>query len=140
MATRVTGWIARQHAFVVIGVAGALVALATYDATAGRPADAPGDFDTVGRSGGTVHLSPYVTSWSESHFDPWTGLPLGWSTTENPHGFGEIIEHGAVPPDMVGRRAIPLPLGLALGAMLGLALVVVTRRVRVAAGDPTTGA
>jgi hypothetical protein len=122
-------WIRRQRQMVVIAGVGVVVALATFAVTSARAADAPADFDfqnATGRPGG-IHLSPYAVDVEASGFDLWTGEPHGWWYRENPHGLGESTERGPVPADIAGRRAIPLPLGFALGALVGLALVAVSR-------------
>ena len=124
------GWIRGQHPLMVILGMGVIVALAAFAATSARAADAPADFDfqnAAGRPGG-IHLSPYVMDVEGSGFDLWTGEPHGWWYRENPHGMGENTERGPVPADIAGRRAIPFPLGFALGALVGLALVTVSRR------------
>ena len=114
-------WIARQWAPAFILAIGVVVALAAYFATSMRAPDAAPDLDVV-------RLPIYVLSWKASHFDPLTGEPRGLSYTANNHGLGPIVRVEPVPADMVGRRAIPLPLGFGLGALAGLALIVTARR------------
>jgi hypothetical protein len=110
---------------------GALLAIVLFAATSARAADAPADFDfqnDLGRPGGG-HLSPYAMNLELSGFDPWTGQPHGWTYQEDPHGLGGRIDRaGPVPADIVGRRAIPLPLGFAVGALLGVGLASAARR------------
>ena len=114
----------------VIAMFGVVVAIVLFAVTAGRAPDAPADFDfqnAIGRPGG-LHLSPYAEEVVLSGFDLWTGEPHGWMVRQNPHGLGEMVDRGPVPADIVGRRAIPLPIGFALGALLGVAFVRFERR------------
>ena len=58
-------------------------------------------------------------------FDPWTGLPHG-ATLEcsevRPDGSHPIVTQDyPVPDDLAARRAIPVPMGFAAGALLVLA-------------------
>jgi hypothetical protein len=65
-------------------------------------------------------------------FDPWTGLPHG-ATFNCPqlHPDGtqtSFIQSVAMPADLASRRAIPVPLGFAVGAGLVLLGVRVSER------------
>lgn len=125
------GWVRRQQPLLLIAVIGMAVALGAFFASSARALDAPADFDYQNASGrpGGIHLSPYAQQVHLSGFDPWTGQPHGWSYTEHPHGIGDpMTTYGPVPDDLVGRRAIPLPVGLAIGVLTGLALVMAARR------------
>ena len=67
-------------------------------------------------------------------FDLWTGLPHGRSYRYDPesiaHGASELIQSAPPPADMQGRRAIPLPVGFAIGsgAAAGTLLLISRRR------------
>ena len=66
-------------------------------------------------------------------FDVWTGMPHGRSylcdyTDFGPTGEVPHFVQEDVPPDMVGRRAVPLPLGFLLGVALTLAGLALRRR------------
>ena len=124
-------WIRRQEPILLIAVLGMAAALAGFFATSQRAPDAPADFDYQNASGrpGGIHLSPYAQDVHLSGFDAWTGQPHGWRYTEHPHGIGDpVTTYGPMPLDLVGRWAIPLPAGFAIGAMAGLALVMAARR------------
>jgi hypothetical protein len=124
-------WIRRQQPVLLIAVFGMLVALAAFFATSLRAADAPADFDFQNASGrpGGIRLSPYAQEIRLSGFDPWTGQPFGWSFTEHPHGIGTpTTTYGPIPGDIVGRWAIPLPVGFAGGAFAGVLLIAMARR------------
>jgi hypothetical protein len=131
-----SAWIARLLAPAFILVVGSFVALGAYFATATRPAAAaispcngcPPFFDEA--FPGLEHYPPiYIKSWEDAHFDPLTGEPRGWSyTTPNRVGPGDITTFGPVPADMVGRWAVPLPLGFAVGGLGAYAAVAVARR------------
>src|ERR1700726_1288657 len=64
-------------------------------------------------------------------FDPWTGQPHGQQVNCAPVGINPatVIEQRAVPAEMVGRWAIPLPVGFLIGAALaGCLLLLADRR------------
>jgi len=68
-------------------------------------------------------------------FDPWTGLPVGGIYRCDPTFPGDLPSHLVplpVPEDLVGRRAIPVPVGFAVGAVLSLVLL----RMRDRSRDP----
>ena len=124
-------WIRRQEPILLIAVLGMAVALAGFFATSQRALDAPADFDYQNASGrpGGIHLGPYAQQVSLSGFDPWTGQPHGWQYTEHPHGIGTpTTTYGPVPSDLVGRWAIPLPIGFVIGILAGVVLVTAARR------------
>jgi hypothetical protein len=76
-----------------------------------------------------VYPPIYIESWAEAYFDPLSGDPRGWSYTRpNRVGPGDITTVGPVPADMVGRWAVPLPLGVVVGGLAGYAFVTVARR------------
>ena len=72
-----------------------------------------------------------------SGFDPWTGLPHGATLTcvpeESDAGNGVVVTRPGgilsepIPPEIVDRRAIPLPFGFVVGAGLVLILPTVNR-------------
>jgi hypothetical protein len=130
-------WITRLLVPAVILVVGSIVALGAYDATATRPdaAVVPSPcggcppFFSEAFPGLTVHPPIFIRSWEEAHFDLLTGEPRGWSYTRpNRITPGETTTVGPVPADMVGRRAVPLPLGFAVGALGAYAALAVARR------------
>lgn len=126
-------WIGRRPPLVVIIGLGTVVAVILYAATSWRAPGAPADFPSgipVGADfPGGIPGSPRVTDVVLSGFNPWTGVPHGWSATvKGPLYLGDTVEHGPVPDDIRGRWAIPLPLGFGLGAAAGVGLVVVGRR------------
>ena len=54
-------------------------------------------------------------------FDPWTGEPYGGILAcTHIDGSAMTRRNAAVPDDMVGRRAIPVPAGFALGVAIAL--------------------
>jgi hypothetical protein len=81
-----------------------------------------------------LYLGPLcATEDSWPGFDPWTGLPYGrrfWF--ECPPGLGDGSPgrwvHLEPPADIAGRRAVPLPLGIALGTAVSAILVARSRR------------
>jgi hypothetical protein len=102
--------------FVVMG--GLLVAVAAFFVTS---------YSEVNR----VLGGPGITIVAEPGFDPWTGLPHGGITGW--HGTN-VTSDEWIPPDMVGRRGIPLPVGFALGALITIGLFAVRWRPRQPAG------
>jgi hypothetical protein len=127
---------ARLPAPAVILVVGFVVAFGAYFMTATRPAaagvspcSACPPFFSEAFPGLTVYPPIYITSWTEPHFDPLSGEPRGWSyATPNRISSGETTTVGPVPADMVGRWAVPLPLGAIIGGLAGYALLIVARR------------
>lgn len=67
-------------------------------------------------------------------FDPWTGFPHGRSFTCDPAAFGgsraATYVVSALPDDVVDRRAIPLPVGLAIGGLLAGGMLLLRDRRR----------
>ena len=131
-----SAWIARLLAPAFILVVGSSVALGAYVATATRPAAstvAPCNgcppFFSEAFPGLTSYPPIFIKSWEEAHFDLLTGEPRGWSYTRpNRVEPGDTTTVGPVPADMVGRWAVPLPLGFAIGGLAAYAAVAVTRR------------
>jgi hypothetical protein len=93
-------------------------------------------FALTSQTPGYTYLGPLCAS-NDVHpgFDPWTGEPYGRSFdltpecwTEHPGPQTRVV--GDFPDELVGRWAIPLPLGFAIGsvAMVGALLVVDIRR------------
>ncbi len=129
-------WVAKLLAPGLILVVGIVVALGAYYATATRPSAANASpcggcppFFTEAFPGLSVYPPIYIKSWEEAHFDPLSGDPRGWSYIRpNRVGPGEITTVGPVPADMVGRWAVPLPLGFAVGGLAGSAIVAFARR------------
>ena len=128
-------WIRRRPPRVVIIGVGTVVAVILFAATSWRAPGAPADFpDGIPVSGPAdfrdgIPVSGRMTDVVLSGFNPWTGVPHGWSATvSGPLHLGDHVEGGPVPDDIRGRWAIPLPLGFGLGAAAGLGLVVVGRR------------
>ena len=126
-------WTRRRPPLVIIGV-GTVVAVVLFAATSWRAPGAPADFPDgipvapADFPGGNP-VAPRVRDVVLSGFNPWTGVPHGWSATvAGPLHLGDSVEHGPLPDDIRGRWAIPLPLGFGLGAAAGLGLVVVGRR------------
>jgi hypothetical protein len=66
-------------------------------------------------------------------FDPWTGEPQGdiyrclSISSDSPP---EHFVTDPVPEDLVGRRAIPLPVGVAFGALIATPAILLYRRRR----------
>jgi hypothetical protein len=66
-------------------------------------------------------------------FDPLTGLPRGVvieGTVVDGQGGSTRVTHESMPPDMVGRRAIPLPVGFAIGVIVMIGVLAVISRPR----------
>lgn len=64
-------------------------------------------------------------------FDPWTGDPIGATYVCNPTYAGDPPSHHVTeppPPELVGRRAIPVQIGFAVGAVATPVLLWVRRR------------
>jgi hypothetical protein len=61
-------------------------------------------------------------------FDPWTGMPHGVRVT-CPQ-LDPTTHEGTLPPDLVGRQAIPVPVGGAVGAGIAVLVLAVTQRRR----------
>jgi hypothetical protein len=131
-----SAWIARLWAPGVILVVGFVVALGAYSMTATRPSAATvppcngcPPFFSEAFPGSDIYPPIYIKSWQEAHFDPFTGEPRGWSYTRpNRVAPGDTITVGPVPADMVGRWAVPLPLGFALGGLGAYAALAMARR------------
>jgi hypothetical protein len=64
----------------------------------------------------------------EPGFDLWTGMPHGVIVT-CPQ-FDSAPNEGTLPPDLVGRRAVPLPVGGLIGAGLALLFLAAVNRRR----------
>ena len=89
-------------------------------------------------SGGTppfqadhAYSAPCASGLEAPGFDPWTGQPHGQRVLCEPVGINPetVIEQRAVPAEMVGRWAIPLPVGFLIGATLaGGVLLLIDRR------------
>jgi len=140
-----SAWIARLAAPAVILLVGLVVGLGAYFTTATRSSP-----DTVSPCGGcppffkeafpglTVYPPIYIERWAEAHFDPLSGAPQGWSyTSPNRLGAGDTTTVGPVPADMVGRWAVPLPLGFLVGGLAAYALVAAwRRRIHLSGGGP----
>ena len=81
-----------------------------------------------------AYLGPVcATADTPEGFDLWTGLPHGRSYTCDYSSFGPTGEaphfvQGDVPPDLLGRRALPFPLGFLLGAALVVGGLAIGRR------------
>jgi hypothetical protein len=63
-------------------------------------------------------------------FDPWTGEPVGDIFRCDPVRPDDPPSHLVtldVPDDLIGRRAIPVPVGFAFGALLATGLLVAMR-------------
>jgi len=84
-------------------------------------------------------VGPCTDHFTFPGFDPWTGQPHGFIyddygdtcltdpnfAWENPTRVAE-----PVPDEMLGRQAIPLPVGFAIGSVITMGAMVVTRRRR----------
>ena len=120
----------------IVLVVGFVVALPAYSMTSTRSAAAAVSpcagcppFFSEAFPGLTVYPPIFIKSWEGAHFDPLSGEPRGWSYTRpNKVGSGDITTVGPVPDDMVGRWAVPLPLGVAVGGLAGYAAVIFARR------------
>jgi hypothetical protein len=131
-----SAWIARLQVPAFILVVSLVVGLGAYFTTATRssavsvsPCGGCPPFFKEAFPGLTEYPPIYIESWAEAHFDPLSGDPRGWSyTMPNRVGPGEITTVGPVPADMVGRWAVPLPLGVVVGGLAGYALVTLARR------------
>ena len=74
---------------------------------------------TLGDGGPVLWTAPCIRDEVAAGFDPWTGLPHGRTFVFGGCGPLSGPETSAVEPipaDMVSRRAIPVPLGIALAA------------------------
>jgi hypothetical protein len=81
----------------------------------------------------TSSVIPYQTSTGglcrsfsqrDGGFDPWTGLPFGWALTCDAYHY-----EAPIPANVAGRRAIPVPVGFAVGSIgTAIALIVFDRR------------
>jgi hypothetical protein len=85
------------------------------------------------------HLGPLCRSAQirGEGFDPWTGEPVGEIYVCDPtHPGDPPSHHVTVPPpaELVGRRAIPVQIGFAVGSVTTAVLLWVRRR-RVTLGD-----
>ena len=129
-------WILRLLAPTLAVAAGVAVALGAYAATSTRtvatavsPCGGCPPFFSEAFPGLTVYPPIFISRWEEAHFDLLTGEPRGWSYTRpNRTTPGETTTVGPVPPDMVGRWAVPLPLGFAIGSLGAYTVLVVARR------------
>jgi hypothetical protein len=75
--------------------------------------------------------SPCWSEWVYPGFDAWTGEPHGLSFTTSDCGATEPrMVNIALPDDMVGRTAVPLPVGFVIGTAAGLLLVGIRSRRR----------
>jgi len=61
-------------------------------------------------------------------FDPWTGMPHGVRVT-CPQ-LDRVPNEGTLPPDLIGRQAIPVPVGGAVGAGVAVLVLAVAQRRR----------
>lgn len=104
-----------------ICVAGLVVSIVMFAMTSGYAS--PGYLGPLCRS-----------STIEAGFDPWTGLPHGPAYVCEPTFAGDPPTHlvaEPIPAELVGRRAIPMPVGFAVGAVAaGLFLALRDRRRR----------
>jgi hypothetical protein len=79
-----------------------------------------------------VHSNPVCVGIVEydAGFDPWTGLPHGrfYTCPPAPGADPTMYFQVAVPDELIGRRAIPLPIGFALGAILAGGIWVLSER------------
>lgn len=129
-------WIARLATLAVVLVVGLVVALGAYVTTSARSSPATASpcsgcppFFSEAFPGLTVYPPIYIERWEEAHFDPLSGDPRGWSYTRpNKVGPGDITTVGPVPADMVGRWAVPVPLGFVVGGLAGYGFVIGARR------------
>jgi hypothetical protein len=85
------------------------------------------------------HLGPLCRSYQirSEGFDPWTGDPVGEIYVCDPTYPNDPPSHHVTvppPPELVGRRAIPVPSGFAVGSVATAVLLWVRRR-RVTFGD-----
>ena len=71
----------------------------------------------------------------DAGFDPWTGEPVGAIYRCDPTAAGDPPSHLVpiqLPDDLVGRRAVPIPIGFAFGALVAAPVVFLVRRRKVA--------
>lgn len=64
----------------------------------------------------------------EPGFDPWTGMPHGVTIT-CPQ-LDPVSHEGTLPPDLVGRQAIPVPVGGAIGGGVAVLVLALAQRRR----------
>jgi hypothetical protein len=111
-------------AFAFVAVAGIAVAWAAFSLTSGGTPPFQADH---------AYSAPCASGLEAPGFDPWTGQPHGQQVNCDPVGINPavVIEQRAVPAEMVGRWAIPLPVGFLIGC-LGAAgvLLLIDRRLR----------
>ena len=77
-------------------------------------------------------VAPYLRNFSvapcegidmqEPGFDPWTGRPHGWAYSCTDRDGRVINMTGPFPAELVGRQAIPLPVGFGVGSVAALLL------------------
>jgi hypothetical protein len=127
-------WLRQRPPLVVVIGVGTVVAVVLFAATSWRAPGAPAEFPdgipvAPAYLPGVIPGAPRYRDVVPSGFNPWTGVPHGWTATvPGPLNLGDHVEHGPVPDDIRGRWAIPLPLGFGLGAAAGLGLVVLGQR------------
>ena len=94
----------------VVVLVGAVTALGLFGVTSGTTAHG-----YLGFCGPTV----------DPGFDPWTGEPHGGIFRCTRIDGPTTIEPGEVPDELIGRQAVPLPFGFALGVVIALAWLAV---------------
>jgi hypothetical protein len=89
-----------------------------------------GAFDLTAMHQPHLYIGPLCAVDDHSPaFDPWTGLPSGRTfvmqcdASLQQTGEGPLVID-PVPPDMVGRRAIPVPVGFAVGVAISTAVAI----------------
>ena len=102
MSSRTRRW---GKSIAVVVLAGVVTALVLFGVTGGSAT-----YSYLGFCGPTVAPG----------FDPWTGEPHGGIFRCTRIDGPITIEPGEVPDDLIGRRAVPLPVGFALGAFIAL--------------------
>jgi hypothetical protein len=99
---------------------GILLGLFLFTMTSGTPTSLGGP---IGRPPGT---GPATTDhW---HYDPWTGQPQPETRTYTVIATGEqLVQAFGLPDSMQGTRAIPVPVGFAVGSLLTLVVIALRR-------------
>ena len=101
-----------------------------------------GAFLLTAQASQAIHI-PECIPTADAGFDPLTGLPHG-ATFEcaqltGSGGQTSVVPALSMPPELAGRRAIPVPLGFAVGGTAALVGLTIARRRRRDDGDDWSG-
>jgi len=101
---RLRTWLPR---LVLVLAGGLLLSLVAFNATSPRSRSL--------RTFTSTDSAVCIVDIASAGFDPWTGQPHGdsYDTSRCPDGTGRVVF--AVPSDLQGHQAIPIPVGFVLG-------------------------